>query len=68
LVWEDLCKVLIHPAHIRNALGRAYGGEWVPQELKARLKTVGKAITQLERQKRRLLDAYIGGVLELPEF
>ncbi len=68
LVWEDLCKVLIHPEHITNALGRAYGGEWVPQELKARLKTVGKAITQLERQKRRLLDAYVGGVLELPEF
>ncbi len=33
-----------------------------------RLKTVSKAITQLERQKRRLLDAYAGGVFELPEF
>jgi site-specific DNA recombinase len=39
----------------------------VPQELKARLKTVGKAITQIERQKRRLLDAYLDGVIELPE-
>jgi site-specific DNA recombinase len=67
LVWEDLCKVLIHPEHIRNALERAHGGEWVPQELKARLKTVGKAITHIERQKRRLLDAYLGGVIELPE-
>jgi site-specific DNA recombinase len=67
LVWEDLCKVLIHPEHIRNALQRAHGGEWVPQELKARLKSVGKAITHIERQKRRLLDAYLGGVIELPE-
>jgi site-specific DNA recombinase len=67
LVWEDLCKVLIHPEHIRNALQRAHGGEWVPQELKGRLKTVGKAIAQIERQKRRLLEAYLGGVIELPE-
>jgi site-specific DNA recombinase len=67
VVWEDLCKVLSHPEHIRNALQRAYGGEWLPQELKARLKTMDKAITQVERQKRRLLDAYLGGVLELPE-
>src|SRR5437764_13026443 len=28
---------------------------------------MGEAITHLERQKRRLLDAYLGGVLELPE-
>lgn len=67
LVWEDLCKVLTHPEHIRNALRRAYGGEWLPQELKARLSTVGKAITQIERQKRRLLDAYLNGVIEVPE-
>ena len=67
VVWEDLCKVLSHPEHIRNALQRAYAGEWLPQELKARLKTMGKAIAQLERQKRRLLDAYLSGVLELPE-
>jgi len=67
LVWEDLCKVLSHPKHIRNALQRAYGGEWLPQELKARLKTVDEAIVHIERQKRRLLEAYLSGVLELPE-
>jgi len=59
--------VLTHPEHIRFALKRAHGGEWVPQELKARIKSVEKAIAQTERQKRRLLDAYLGGVLELPE-
>src|SRR5215211_7016160 len=67
LVWEDLCKVLTYPEHIRNALQRAHGGEWLPQEFKARLKTMGKALGQVERQKRRLLDAYLSGVLELPE-
>jgi site-specific DNA recombinase len=67
LVWEDLCKVLTHPEHIRNALQRAHGGGWLPQEFKARLKTMGIAVGQIERQKRRLLDAYLGGVLELPE-
>jgi site-specific DNA recombinase len=67
LVWEDLCEAFTHPEHIRFALKRAHGGEWVPQELKARIKSVEKAIAQTERQKRRLLDAYLGGVLELPE-
>ena len=28
---------------------------------------MGRAIAQIERQKRRLLEAYLGGVLELPE-
>ncbi len=67
LVWDDLCKVLTHPEHITTALHRAHGGKWLPQELKARLQAVDKAIAQLERQKQRLLDAYLGGVLELAE-
>ncbi len=67
LVWEDLCKLLTHPERIRNALQRAHGGEWLPQEFKARLKTMDQAIAHVERQKRRLLDAYLSGVLELPE-
>jgi site-specific DNA recombinase len=67
LVWEDLCKVLTYPEHIRNALQRAQGGEWLPQDLKGRLKTMGRAITHVERQKWRLLEAYLDGVIELPE-
>ena len=43
-------------------------GEWLPQELKARLENVGKAIAHTERQRERLLEAYLGGVLELAEF
>src|SRR5829696_7186686 len=68
LVWEDLCEVLTHPEHAKHALRRAHGGEWLPRELKARLLGVEKAIAQTERQNRRLLDAYLGGVLELAEF
>ena len=68
LVWQDLCEVLTHPEHIKVALRRAHGGEWLPRELKARLLGVEKAIAQSERQNRRLLDAYLGGVLELAEF
>jgi site-specific DNA recombinase len=68
LVWQDLCEILIHPEHIKAALQRAHGGEWLPQELKARLGSVEKVITQTERQGRRLLDAYLDGILELAEF
>jgi len=68
LVWEDLCEVLAHPEHAKHALRRAHGGEWLPQELKARLANVGKALAHTERQRERLLEAYLGGVLELAEF
>ena len=68
LVWEDLCEVLTHPEHAKHALRRAHGGEWLPQELKARLENVGKALAHTERQRERLLEAYLGGVLELAEF
>ncbi len=68
LVWQDLCEVLTHPEHIKAALRRAHGGEWLPQELKARLSGVEKALAQTERQDGRLLDAYLGGVVELAEF
>ena len=67
LVWQDLREVLTHPEHIKAALQRVHGGEWLPQELKARLKGMQKAIAQTERQNRRLLDAYLSGILELAE-
>jgi hypothetical protein len=37
-------------------------------ELKARLESVEQAIAEVERQKQRLLDAYLSEVLELAEF
>ena len=36
LVWKDLCEVLTHPQTIAEALQRAQGGQWLPQELQAR--------------------------------
>lgn len=68
LVWQDLCEVLTHPEHIKDALQRAHGGEWLPQELKARLGSLEKAIAHIERQDQRLLDAYLGGIVEFTEF
>jgi site-specific DNA recombinase len=54
LVWKDLCEVLTHPEHVKYALRRAHGASGMPQELKARLESVGKAVAQTERQQRRL--------------
>lgn len=68
LVWADLCAVLLDPAHIGRALERARGGAWLPQELQAREHNLAQAIAGIERQQQRLLDAYLGAALELPEF
>jgi site-specific DNA recombinase len=68
LVWADLCAVLTEPQHVEAALARARGGAWLPQELQARQRTIEQAVSGMERQETRLLDAYLGGALELPEF
>ncbi|MCW2239201.1 recombinase family protein [Azospirillum canadense] len=36
LVWQDLCALLTSPEQIAQALARAHGGGWLPQELQAR--------------------------------
>jgi site-specific DNA recombinase len=48
-------------------LGRARGGAWLPQELQARQATIRQALGQLERQRQRLLDAYLAEVVGLAE-
>ena len=68
VVWGDLCALLLAPEQIAHALERAQGGAWLPQELQARQQTLVNALAGIERQQKRLLDAYLGGVLELPEF
>ncbi len=68
LVWEDLCEVLTKPELLADALERARGGQWLPQELRSRQEGVKAAIGGVDRQGQRLLDAYLAGVLELPEF
>jgi site-specific DNA recombinase len=67
-VWQDLCVVLTQPEPLAQALERAHGGQWLPQELQARQTQVRQALAQVERQQQRLLDAYLAAVVELAEF
>ncbi len=68
LVWRDLCDVLAHPASITQALERAHGGHWLPQELQDRREQLRRARQRLGQQLERLTDAYVGAVLPLPEY
>lgn len=68
LVWQDLCRVLNEPEQIATALQRAAGGHRLPQQMQAQQATIKQAITGVERQQARLLDAYLSGVLSLAEF
>jgi site-specific DNA recombinase len=68
LVWQNLCMVLTKPEIIADALERAHGGHWTPQELRARVDRLGKAIKMLELQQERLMEAYLAEVITLSEF
>jgi site-specific DNA recombinase len=68
LVWEDLCEVMTHPKSITNALERAHGGHWLPQELQARQQNLREGRAALNRQLDRLTDAYLGEVIPLAEY
>jgi site-specific DNA recombinase len=68
LVWKDLCEVLTHPQSITEALQRAHGGQWLPQELKARQENLRQGREALERQLERLTEAYLGEVIPLAEY
>ena len=68
VVWRDLCALLTHPERIAQALARARGGHWSPQELHARRDLLRKGRASLEQQLERLTEAYLGGVIPLPEY
>jgi site-specific DNA recombinase len=68
LVWKDLCEVLTHPESITDALQRAHGGHWLPQELKARQENLREGRAALGRQLERLTEAYLGEVIPLAEY
>lgn len=68
LLWQDLVLVLTDPGQIAQALERAHGGQWLPQEVQARQGSMRRALAHLQRQQQRLLDAYLAAVVELPEF
>src|SRR4051812_45074803 len=68
LVWQDLCALLTEPEHIAQALARAHGGGWLPQELQARREQLRQGQLGLARQLERLTEAYQLGVIPLPEY
>jgi site-specific DNA recombinase len=68
LVWQDLCEAVRHPESIAQALERAQGGHWLPQELQARHETLRKAQTAMTHQLERLTEAYLHEVIPLAEY
>jgi site-specific DNA recombinase len=68
LVWNDLCDLLRHPQLIAQALARAHAGHWLPQELQARCETLRRGQVRLQQQLDRLTEAYLSGVMPLPEY
>ena len=68
LVWADLCEVIRHPELIALELERAWGGQWMPEEMQARRASLRKARAGLEQQVERLTEAYLGGVIKLEEY
>jgi site-specific DNA recombinase len=68
VVWQDLCEVLLHPSSMTQALERAQGDQWAPQELQARRTHLRRAAEGLASQLERLTDAYLNGVMPLAEY
>lgn len=68
LVWKDLCDLLSEPQRIAEAMDRALGGRWLPQELQARRENLRRGRENLEQQLQRLTDAYLSGIIPLAEY
>ncbi|MEA3375770.1 MAG: hypothetical protein U9R72_06180 [Chloroflexota bacterium] len=57
--------MLTQPETIAYELERAHGGQWAPQELRARIDTLNQAEKLLKHQQGRLLEAYLANVIDL---
>ena len=68
LVWRDLCDLLTHPEVIAQAMQRAHGGHWLPQEFQARQENLRRGRASLDQQLNRLTEAYLSGVIPLAEY
>jgi site-specific DNA recombinase len=68
LVWQDLCDLLCHPGVIQQALRRASGGHWLPQQWQARRENLRRGQASLTQQLERLTEAYLGAVMPLAEY
>jgi site-specific DNA recombinase len=61
---------LLHPdsiARIAQALERAHGGHWAPQELQARREQLRQARASVTSHIDRLTQAYLKAVMPLSE-
>src|SRR3954466_14065583 len=67
LVWADLCGVLEHPEMIAEAMERARGSHWLPQEWQARRAHLHRGRASLSQQIERT-EAYLAGVVGLGEY
>ncbi|HEX9115904.1 MAG TPA: recombinase family protein [Anaerolineae bacterium] len=67
LVWQDLCRLILEPALVTRELQRAQAGEWLPQALRDRRRTVQHNLAQIQRRQERLLDAYLAEVISQDE-
>ena len=56
------------PSTIAQALARAHGGGWLPQELQARREQLRQGRRGLQGQLERLTEAYLLAVIPLPEY
>ena len=68
LVWADLCALLTEPEQVTQALARAHGGAWLPQELQARQGNLRRGQASLAQQLERLTEAYLAGIVLLDEY
>jgi site-specific DNA recombinase len=68
LVWMDLCDLLTHPEVIAQAMERALGTGWLPQELQARQENLRRGKASLEQQLNRLTEAYLSNIIPLIEY
>ena len=68
LVWQDLCHLLSDPNNLVQALQRAQGGDWLPQEVQARREQHRKALAALMAQMERLTEAYLAGIFPVDEY
>jgi site-specific DNA recombinase len=68
LVWQDLRELLRHPEAVAEAFRLASVGVWHPQEFQARRDRLRQGKASLAQQLERLTEAYLGGVIPLPEY
>ncbi|MBD1910740.1 MULTISPECIES: recombinase family protein [unclassified Leptolyngbya] len=68
IVWNDICEILQHPESITQAIEQLQAGQWLPQELQARLAQLKQAENNLQQQLERLTQAYLVNVVQLDEY